>query len=44
MPPVIGSMEVTGFVAILAGLVAALIVKIGEKGPHPHLFLARTLI
>jgi len=43
-PPVTGSYEVTGLVAILEGLVAALIVKMGEKGPHPQTFFARTLI
>lgn len=43
-PPVTGSYEVTGLVAILEGLVAALIVKMGEKAPHPHTFFARTLI
>jgi hypothetical protein len=44
MPPVIGSMDVTGLVAIFSGLVAAFINREGEKTPHPHMFLARTLI
>jgi len=41
---VTGSTDVTGLVAIFEGLVAALIVRMGEYCPHPQTFFARTLI